>query len=93
MPLLGGLVVGGLYGSVDGLVLSRPYLASIKSSLVPLALITGVVIIGTLIGMAWRWDKGLPKIRGNWLPNAAAVLAFVDRDRLYPPPVSADRAA
>ena len=77
MPLLGGLVVGGLYGSVDGLVLSRPYLASIKSSLVPLALITGVVIIATLTGMAWRWDKGLPKMRGNWLPNAAAVLAFV----------------
>ncbi len=77
VPLLGGLVVGGLYGSVDGLVLSRPYLASIKTSLVPLALITGVVIIGTLAGMAWRWDKGMPKVRGNWLPNAAAVMAFV----------------
>jgi hypothetical protein len=77
MPLVGGLVVGGLYGSVDGLVLSRPYLASIKTSLVPLALITGVVIIGTLAGMAWRWDKGMPKVRGKWLPNAAAVLAFV----------------
>jgi hypothetical protein len=76
-PLIGGLVVGGLYGSIDGLVLSRPYLASIKTSLVPLALITGVVIIGTLAGMAWRWDKGMPKVRGNWLPNAAAVLAFV----------------
>jgi hypothetical protein len=77
VPLIGGLVVGGLYGSVDGLVLSRPYLASIKSSLVPLALITGVVIIATLAVMAWRWDKGLPKIRGKWLPNAAAVLTFV----------------
>jgi hypothetical protein len=58
-------------------VLSRPYLASIKSSLVPLALITGVVIIATLAGMAWRWDKGLPKIRGKWLPNAAAALAVL----------------
>ncbi len=77
LPLLGGLVVGGIYGSIDGLVLTRPYLASIKSSLVPLALITAVVIAGTLVGMAWRWDKGMPKIRGNWLPNAAAVLAFV----------------
>ena len=77
VPLIGGLVVGGLYGSVDGLVLSRPYLASIKSSLVPLALITGVVIIATLAGMAWRWDKGLPKIRGKWLPNAAAALAVL----------------
>jgi len=77
VPLLGGLVAGGLYGSVDGLVLTRPYLASIKSSLIPLALITCVLIIGTLAGMAWRWDKGLPEVRGKWLPNAAAVLAFV----------------
>lgn len=77
VPLIGGLVVGGLYGSVDGLVLSRPYLASIKTSLVPLALITGVVVIGTLAGMAWRWDKGMPKVRGKWLPNSVAVLAFV----------------
>jgi hypothetical protein len=77
VPLVGGLVVGGLYGSIDGLVLSRPYLASIKTSLVPLALITGVVIIATLAGMAWLWDKGLPKVRGKWLPNAAAALAFV----------------
>jgi hypothetical protein len=77
VPLLAGLVVGGIYGSVDGLVLSRPYLASIKSVLIPLALIAGVVVIATLLAMAWRWDKGLPKIRGNWLPNAAAALAFV----------------
>ncbi len=77
VPLIGGLVVGGLYGTVDGLVLSRPYLASIKSSLVPLALITGVVVIATLAAMAWRWDKGLPTVRGKWLPNGVAVLAFV----------------
>ncbi|HTZ28871.1 MAG TPA: hypothetical protein VMC83_33025 [Streptosporangiaceae bacterium] len=77
VPLVGGLMAGGLYGSIDGLVLSRPYLASIRSSLVPLALITGVVIIATLAGMAWFWDKGLPKVRGKWLPNAAAALAFV----------------
>jgi hypothetical protein len=77
VPLIGGLVVGGLYGTVDGLVLSRPYLASIKTSLVPLALITGVVVVGTLAGMAWRWDKGMPEVRGKWLPNAAAALAVV----------------
>jgi hypothetical protein len=77
VPLIGGLIVGGLYGSVDGLVLSRPYLSSIKSSLVPLVLITGVVIIGTLAGMALFWNKGLPKVRGKWLPNLAAAAAFV----------------
>jgi hypothetical protein len=77
VPLIGGLIVGGLYGSVDGLVLSRPYLASIKSSLVPLVLITGVVIIATLAAMAWRWNKGLPEVRGKWLPNLAAAAAVV----------------
>ena len=39
--MLGGLVAGGIYGGVDGLVLSRPYLSSIKTSLEPLALIAG----------------------------------------------------
>jgi hypothetical protein len=77
LPLLGGLVAGAIYGGVDGLVLSRPYLASIKSSLVPLALITGVVIIATLLAIALLQGKGVPKIRGAWLPNAAGVLTVV----------------
>jgi hypothetical protein len=77
LPLLGGLAVGAVYGCVDGLVLSRPYLASIKSALVPLALIAGVVIIATLIAVALLWDKGVPKVRGSRLPNAVAVLAVV----------------
>jgi hypothetical protein len=76
-PLLGGLAVGVIYGGVDGLVLSRPYLASIKTSLVPLALIAGAVIIATLMAIALRQGKGLPNVAGSWLPNAAAVLAFV----------------
>jgi hypothetical protein len=76
-PLLGGLVVGVVYGSVDAVALSRPYLASIKSALVPLAAITAVVIIATLIAVAVLWDKGVPKVRGHRLPNAVAVLAVV----------------
>lgn len=77
VPLLGGLVVGTVYGAVDGLVLSRPYLASIKSALVPLVLISCAVTLVTLIAIAVRWDKGVPQIHGNWLPNAASVLAVV----------------
>ena len=75
LPLLGGLAVGALYGLVDGLVLSRPYLSSISSSLDPLALLFGAVTIVTLVVVVWRWNKGLPKLRGNWLPNAVAVLS------------------
>ena len=76
-PFLGGLVLGGLYGAVDGLVLSRPYLASIKSVLVPLVLVTGVVVVATLLAMALLWRRGVPKVRGEWLPNAVAGLAVL----------------
>jgi hypothetical protein len=75
LPLLGGLAVGAIYGLVDGLVLSRPYLSSIRSSLDPLALLFGAVTIVTLVVVVLRWNKGLPKVRGNWLPNAVAVLS------------------
>ena len=77
LPLLGGLVVGGAYGLVDGVLLSRPYLSSIKSSLEPLALLAGLVIIATLLVIAWRWDRGVPAVRNRWLPNGIAVLAIV----------------
>ena len=76
LPLTGGLIVGGLYGAVDGLFLSWPYLASIKSSLIPLALLTAVVVLATAVTVLLLRRRGLPAIRGNVLPNAAAVLAF-----------------
>jgi hypothetical protein len=76
-PLLGGLVAGVIYGSVDGLVLSRPYLASIKTSLEPLALLAAVAVAGTVAATAVLRRRGLPDVRGNWLPNVIAVAAFV----------------
>ena len=76
LPLLGGLAVGGICGAVDGLVLSHPYLASIKTSLIPLALLAIVVLIITGVAVLLLRRRGLPAIRGNALPNAAAVLAF-----------------
>ena len=76
-PLLIGLLAGALYGAVDGLVLSRPYLAHIKSSLIPLAVVGAVVVIATAVAVAVLWRRGLPRVRGNWLPNAAAVLPVV----------------
>jgi hypothetical protein len=77
VPLLGGLVVGGLYGAVDGLVLSRPYLASIKAALVPLALLTLVVIVVTVLAVAILWHRGVPKVSGEWLPNVVAGLVVL----------------
>jgi len=65
-PMLGGLAVGVIYGGVDGLVLSRPYLTSIKTSLEPLALIAGAVIIATLLAIALATRQG-PAGRGRKL--------------------------
>jgi hypothetical protein len=76
VPLAVGLVAGAVFGLVDGMVLSRPYLASIKSSLVPLGLAGVVVVIATVAAVALWWRRGLPQVRGGWLPDAAAVLAF-----------------
>jgi hypothetical protein len=77
VALLGGLLAGALCGAVDGLVLSRPYLVSIRSSLVPLVLVGAVVVIATALAVAVLWRRGLPQVRGKWLPNAAALLPVV----------------
>jgi len=77
VPLIAGLVAGALYGAVNGLVLSRPYLATISSSLKPLVAAVAVVAVVTAVVVVVRWRRGLPEIRSNWLPNAAAVLAVL----------------
>ncbi|HYA51724.1 MAG TPA: hypothetical protein VEG33_11180, partial [Streptosporangiaceae bacterium] len=77
VALLGGLLAGALCGAVDGLVLSRPYLIHIRSSLVPLVLVGAVVVIATAVAVAVLWRRGLPRVRGTWLPNAAAWLPVV----------------
>jgi hypothetical protein len=77
LPLLGGLVVGTAYGLVDGFKLSRPYLDSIRTSLKPLGLVVAVVLILTLAAVAVFWRRGVPAIRGKWLPNAAAAVAVL----------------
>lgn len=75
MPLLAGLLVGGLLGGAEGLLLSRPYLQLIRGSLVPLALLGGAAVIGTALGMALLSGRGLPRLPG-WAPTAVAVLPF-----------------
>ncbi len=73
--LIGGLIVGGGYGLVDGAVLSRPYLSSIKGSLLPLIVVAGLLAALTAVVLLAAWRRGLPEIRGDWLPNTAAALA------------------
>ena len=75
-PLIGGVLVGAAYGAIDGLLLSRPYLSAIRGSLLPLVLAGCLVFAATVIAVILRWNRGLPELRTNWLPNAAAALAF-----------------
>jgi hypothetical protein len=77
VPLLGGLAAGALCGALDGLVLSRPYLDAISSSLNPLVAVAAVMVVLTALVVLVRWDRGLPQVRAKWLLNAPAVLAVV----------------
>jgi hypothetical protein len=77
LPLIGGVVVGGLYGIVDGLVFSRPYLETNKSSLVLLALASALVLVVTVLALPLLWNRALPEVKGRWLPDAASALAVL----------------
>jgi hypothetical protein len=77
LPLIGGLVVGAGYGMVDGLVFSRPYLVSNKAALIPLALAGALVLVVTLAALPLLWNRGLPRVKGRWLPDAASALAVL----------------
>ncbi len=82
VPLLAGVVTGAIFGAVDGLVLSRPYLISIKSSLIPLAEVGVLVTVLTAIAVVVLRRHSLPeawqrRLRGNWLLNAASAVTVL----------------
>jgi hypothetical protein len=77
LPLIAGVAVGGVYGLIDGLVFSRPYLETNKSSLVPLALAAALVLIVALASLPLLWNRGLPEVKGRWLPDAVSALAVL----------------
>jgi hypothetical protein len=73
IPLFVGFAAGALYGVVDGAFLTRPYLKLNISSVEPLALLTVVVIVGTLV-VVLAVRRGFRFPRPRWLPAAAAAL-------------------
>jgi hypothetical protein len=77
LALLGGTAAGAAYGLIDAAVLSRPYVASIRGSLIPLALVAAVALAGTAVAVVVLRRRGLPEVRGTWLPGAAAALPAV----------------
>jgi hypothetical protein len=77
LALLGGAAAGAAYGLIDAAVLSRPYVASIRGSLIPFALVAAVALAGTAAVAAVLRRRGLPDVRGTWLPGAAAAAPAV----------------
>ena len=79
LPLLGGLGLGAVFGVVDGLVLSWPYMVLIRGALLPLALAAGAVLVVTALGVPVLRRRGLPRAdwagkRARWALRAAAAL-------------------
>jgi hypothetical protein len=86
LPFGIGLVIGVGYGLADGYLLSRPYLDLEGPSLKPLALITVLVVLLTVAGVAVtrstaaraRFGGWLAAARlTQWLPMAAAVITVL----------------
>ena len=88
VPMIAGLLVGWLWGWVDAVVLSRPYVFQTnKSSTLPMIAVIVFTIIVTAAGVAWlrrreRSGRGLPQLGRHWylpgwLPRAAVIAPFV----------------
>jgi hypothetical protein len=86
LPFGIGLVIGVGYGLADGYLLSRPYLDLEGPSLKPLALITALVVLLTVAGVAvTRSQAARARFSGwlttarltQWLPLAAAVVTVL----------------
>ncbi|HEY5395556.1 MAG TPA: hypothetical protein VIL16_09165 [Trebonia sp.] len=78
LPLVAGMIVGLLYGTVDGLVLSRPYLRTNISSVEPMAAAFALVAAATAVAVWWLRRRGRPiPITGPRLVKAVTILPFV----------------
>jgi hypothetical protein len=77
LPLLVGTVAGAVYGGINAVVLSRPYVVSIQGSLLPLAAVAAAALAATAVAVLVLRRRGLPDLRASRLPGAAAVLAVV----------------
>jgi hypothetical protein len=78
VPLVLGMLVGLLYGTVDGLVLSRPYLHTNASSVKPMVMAFVALAVVTALAVMLLLIRGreLPRLHPR-LIDAAAIVPFV----------------
>jgi hypothetical protein len=80
VPLVAGLIVGWVYGAVDGLFLTRPYLMPGNTQSVE-GMVAAIVLllIGTVVTVWWLRRRGseLRNPPKPWLVKALVILPFV----------------
>jgi hypothetical protein len=78
IALVIGMLVGLLYGTVDGLFLTLPYLKVNKSSVVPMVAAFVLLTAATLVAVWWLRRRGLElRNPGPRLVKAVTILPFV----------------
>ncbi|HXW44322.1 MAG TPA: hypothetical protein VEL03_06030 [Streptosporangiaceae bacterium] len=91
LPMAVGFTVGAVYGGIDGVLLTFPYLKTNESSVIPLTAIVAVVValtvLVTVVQRVSGWlDRRYPDRGGSlrrpfsvpkWLPDAMAALAVL----------------
>jgi hypothetical protein len=78
-PIVVGLIVGTVYGAVDAVFLTRPYLEINKSSVKPMVEGVVLMIVATIVAVWWLRRRG-SELRGParpWLIQAVTVLPFI----------------
>lgn len=77
-PLIAGVLIGFVYGTVDGLVLSRPYLRTNITSVVPLTVIfvLAAVVTALAVLVLRRRGGGMPRLRPR-LVDVVSILPFL----------------
>ena len=78
IPFMAGLLVGTLYGAVDGAFLTLPYLRINKQSVEGEAAVVVLMLIATVAAVWWLRRRGseLRTPPKPWLVRAAAILPF-----------------
>ena len=78
LPLIVGMIIGLLYGTVDGLALSRPYLRTNISSVKPMVAAFALVTAATVVAVWWlrRRERPIP-VAGPRVVRAVTILPFV----------------
>jgi hypothetical protein len=78
VPLMAGLLVGTLYGAVDGAFLSLPYLRTNSQSVIGEWAVIVAMLLGTVVAVWWLRRRGseLRNPPKRWLAGAVVILPF-----------------